>query len=238
MLIIPAIDLYDGKVVRLTKGKRENMHVYSYNPLNIAEKFCSLGVKRIHIVDLNAAFGEKNNRDIIKDMASKIDAEIEVGGGIRNLKIAEELFSCGVNSIVIGTMMVKSFSDFEKIVSLYKDKIIAGVDIEGKYVKISGWCENTSIDYMDLLLRVKDMGIKQTIVTDVSRDGTLEGINPLFYKEIALKTGLHVVASGGVSNIEDIKGLKKVEKFGVVGVIVGKAIYENKISLKEALCSG
>ncbi len=238
MLIIPAIDIYDGKVVRLIKGKKQNMHVYSYNPLNIAEKFCSLGAKRIHIVDLNAAFGGKNNRDIVKDIVKNIDVEVEVGGGIRNLKIAEELFSYGVNSIIIGTMMVKNFNDFEKIVSLYKNKIIAGVDVEGNYVRISGWNENTKVDYVDLLLRVKEMGIKQTIVTDISRDGTLKGINPLFYKEVALKTGLSVVASGGVSNIEDIKRLKTVEKFGVIGVIIGKAIYENKISLKEALCSG
>jgi phosphoribosylformimino-5-aminoimidazole carboxamide ribotide isomerase len=238
MLIIPAIDLYNGKVVRLIEGKKQNMQIYSDNPLNVAEKFHNFGIKRIHIVDLNAAFGEENNRDIIKDIVKNIDVEVEVGGGIRNLKIAEELFSYGVNSIIIGTMMVKDFDSFEKIVSLYKDKIIAGVDVEEKYVRISGWCENTKVDYVDLLLRVKNMGIKQTIVTDISRDGTLKGINPLFYKEVALKTGLDVVASGGVSNIEDIKRLKKVERFGVIGVIIGKAIYENKINLKEILCLG
>jgi len=238
MLIIPAIDIYDGKVVRLTKGKRENVHVYSSSPLNTAKKFCSLGVKRIHIVDLNAAFGEGNNLNILKDIVSSVDAEIEVGGGIRNLEMVEKLFSYGVNDIVIGTMMVKDFSGFEKIVSLYKDRIIAGVDVEGKYVRISGWRENTGTDCVELLLKVKDMGIKKAIVTDISRDGTLEGINSLFYKEVALKTGLSIIASGGVSNLEDIKRLKEVEKFGVIGVIVGKAIYEGKISLKEALCSG
>ena len=236
MIVIPAIDLMDGKVVRLKKGIKSNYVVYSNNPVEVARDFESLGAKRIHIVDLDSAFGSGNNRKIIRKMAENLTLSMmEIGGGIRTRKDIEEVLCCRAQKIILGTMPVKNPALFEELVNDFGDKIIVGVDVEDNYVKISGWVENTKIDHIGFLSKMKEMGIKETIVTDIKKDGMLSGVDIDFYKNIALKTGLNVIASGGVKDENDIKQLETIEKFGLAGVIIGKAIYENTVDLKKLL---
>ena len=237
MIVIPAIDLMDGKAVRLIKGRRDNITVYRENPLELVSEFNELGVKRIHVVDLDAAFtgGEKNNRELIKKIAELSRCEIEVGGGIRSFSDAERVLGYPVDRIVIGTMPIVNRSEFEKVMATFGDRVILGVDVEGNFVRISGWQENSELNHIDFLLAMKGYGVRETIVTDISRDGTLAGVNVEFYKDIAVKTELDVIVSGGIRDIDDIKAVKGLEPFGVKGVIVGKAFYEGTLDLKGAL---
>jgi len=237
MIVIPAIDLMDGKAVRLIKGRKENVTVYSENPIELIDWFNFLGVRRVHIVDLDAAFsgGEKNNRKLIRKLAEKSKSLVEVGGGIRSLLDAEEVLCCYVERLVIGTIPIKDPKEFKKIVDRFGEKIVAGVDVEHGFVKVSGWQEDSQLEHIQFLLKMKEMGLKEAIVTDISRDGTLAGVDVDFYKNVAMKTGLDIIVSGGIRDLDDIKALKNLEKLGVKGVIVGKAIYEKTLDLKEAL---
>ncbi|AEA34472.1 1-(5-phosphoribosyl)-5-[(5-phosphoribosylamino)methylideneamino]imidazole-4-carboxamide isomerase [Hippea maritima] len=237
MIIIPAIDLIEGKAVRLTRGRKDNIKIYHENPLKLVEYFNNLGVKRIHVVDLDAAFsgGEKNNLKLIEDIVQKSNAMVEVGGGMRSVEDVEKVLSAGAAKIVIGTMPIKNPQEFDKVVELFKNRIIAGVDVDNGFVRISGWQEDSQIEYISFLLKMKDRGIKEVIITDISRDGTLSGVDEEFYREIAVRTDLDIIVSGGVRDIDDIKRVKELEKFGVIGVIVGKAIYEKTLSLEEAV---
>ncbi len=237
MTIIPAIDLMDGKAVRLIKGRKDNVTVYSGNPMELVDYFNELGVRRVHIVDLDAAFtgGEKNNRELIRQLAEAAKAFVEVGGGIRKYIDVEEVLCCYVNKVVIGTMPIVNPDEFERVVEDFKDKIIAGVDVEHGFVKVSGWQENSKVDYIQYLLKMEDYGISEAIVTDISRDGTLAGVDVDFYRGIALKVNMDIIVSGGIRDIEDIKAVKSLETYGVTGVIVGKALYEKTLDLKQAL---
>jgi len=236
MIIIPAIDLMDGRVVRLKKGKKEDYRVYSENPVSVLKNFEKMGAKRIHIVDLDNAFNEgKDNVDIIKKMSEVATADIEVGGGIRSIESADRMIESGVKRIIIGTLPIKNPQEFERVVDKFRDKIIIGVDVENDSVRISGWVEDTKINHIEFLKKMHSMGIEEAIVTDIKKDGMLTGIDTDFYKNIALKTNLKVIASGGVKDENDINRLKLIEKFGVSGVIVGKAFYENSIDLKKVI---
>lgn len=237
MIVIPAIDLMDGKAVRLIKGRKDNVTVYSENPLELVDWFNSLGVRRLHIVDLDAAFsgGKKNNRELISELADKSKSLIEVGGGVRCLYDVEEVLNCGADKVIVGTMPIKNGNEFEKVVEKFGDSIIVGVDVENGFVKVSGWQEDSKLEHVGFLLRIKGMGVKETIVTDISRDGTLAGVNLDFYKNLAIKTGMDIIVSGGIRDLYDIKAVRDLENYGVSGVIVGKAIYERTLDLKEAL---
>ena len=236
MKIIPAIDLMDGKVVRLKLGKKDDYIVYSSSPVDMALEFEKLGADRIHIVDLDAAFGSGNNRKIIREMAEKLRfAQMEIGGGIRTIDDVKEVLCCKAQKVILGTMPIKNPSLFRDIVDEFKDKIIVGVDVENGFVKISGWVENSKADYISFLEKMQEMGIKEAIVTDITKDGMLSGVDDNFYRNIALKTNLRIIISGGVKDENDIKKAKNLEKYGVYGVIIGKAIYEKTIDLKAIL---
>ncbi len=236
MIIIPAIDLMNGQVVRLKKGKKEDFTVYSNSPIDVAKSFEKFGARRIHIVDLDSAFGIGNNRKIIREIAKNLTTSIiEVGGGIRSLEDVREILCCNIQRVIVGTLPIKDPPLFERIVDEFGEKIIVGVDVEDEYVKISGWSENTKIDYLAFLSKIQEMGIGETIVTDIKKDGMLSGIDIDFYKNIALQTGLNVIASGGVRDENDIRNLKSIEKYGLIGVILGKSIYEKSIDIKKVL---
>jgi phosphoribosylformimino-5-aminoimidazole carboxamide ribotide isomerase len=236
MIVIPAIDLMDGKVVRLKKGKKSDFKVYSTSPADMARQFEQLGARRIHVVDLDSAFGSGNNRKVIRQIAEAVAIPIiEVGGGIRTKEDIEEILCCKAEKVIIGTMPVKNPKLFEEVVSEFGKSIIVGVDVEDGFVRVSGWVENTKIDYISFLSKMQSMGIEETIVTDISKDGMLSGIDLDFYKDIAYKTGLKVIASGGVKDENDIEKLAFIEQYGVIGVVVGKAIYEKTIDLKKIL---
>ncbi|OSS41490.1 Phosphoribosylformimino-5-aminoimidazole carboxamide ribotide isomerase [Desulfurella amilsii] len=229
MLVIPAIDLMGSKVVRLTKGKADSAKTYSENPIEFALYFESLGFKRIHIVDLDAAFGKNDNFQTIQSIAKHTHIELEVGGGIRNFVTAQKLVDLGIKRLIIGSLPFKNKKEFENILKEFAEYIIMGIDVDNNRVKIYGWVEDTQVTCIDFLKQVERWGLKEAIVTDISKDGTLSGLDENFYGKIAQESKLNIIASGGIKSIDDIKRLKKFEQDGVLGVILGKAIYEGTI---------
>ncbi len=236
MIVIPAIDLMNGKVVRLKQGKKDSYTVYSSSPVDVALEFESMGAKRIHVVDLDKAFGEGNNEDVIMEMAKHLTtAMLEVGGGIRSREDVEKALCCRAQRVVIGTMPIKQPHLFEEILAIYGNRIIVAVDVEDGFVKIAGWEENSKADHIAFIYKLQQMGVREVLVTDIKRDGTLEGVDIDFYKNITLKTELSVIASGGVKNHEDIEKLSKLESYGLTGVVLGRAIYEKTVDIKYLL---
>ncbi|MBI5143898.1 MAG: 1-(5-phosphoribosyl)-5-[(5-phosphoribosylamino)methylideneamino]imidazole-4-carboxamide isomerase [Candidatus Omnitrophica bacterium] len=235
MKVIPAIDIRGGKVVRLIQGAVELETVYSEAPLEIAEKWASFGVDLIHVVDLDGAMeGTLKNLDIVKAIVKKIRPKIELGGGIRDEATISEVLDMGVDKVVIGTKALdEKFLD--KIKDKFRERIVVAIDARGGIVHTKGWAFVTKVKAIDLAKKVEGLGIKRINYTDISKDGTLQGPNIKSLKELLKATHIEIVASGGISTIEDVRGLKALEKNGLAGVIIGKALYENTIDLKEAL---
>ena len=233
MLIIPSVDIYENKVVRLKKGDFSNITYYPKSPYDQAKLYESLGFKLIHIVDLEGSkTGKFTAINSIKEIKENTNLEIEFGGGIRNSKNVDELYSAGIDYVVIGSLSIKNKTEFENIVkSNPAEKIIVAADVNNEMIKISGWTEETEVSIYSHIDYCRKLGIDKFLVTDISRDGMLSGINKILYEKIVKsKFGINLIASGGIKDIEDIKGLEEINPYGV---IVGKAIYENKIDLKE-----
>ena len=235
MLLIPAIDLKNGLCVRLLQGESDKETVYSDDPAAMAVKFEEAGAKRLHIVDLDGAFkGVGTNIPSIRSILKNVSIPVQIGGGLRTEEDIDTMIDLGVSSVIVGTMAVKLPSVLEKILKKYSDEqIILGVDSRDRKVSIEGWKENTEIQDIEFVLRWKKYGIKRVIFTDISRDGMLSGPNLAALREMAENTGLKIVASGGISSTKDLKQLKSVEPYGVDQVISGKAIYEEKIDLRN-----
>ncbi len=237
MLIIPAIDLLGGKVVRLKKGDMDKFTVYSDNPLQIAENFQLMGVRRLHIVDLDGAKqGESVNFDIIKNIATYTDMEIEVGGGIRNAERASEYFEIGVNYVILGTLAVKNPELTKVIASEFPDKIILGLDARNGILSCDGWYENSELSVEELLDEYRGYPFNSVIYTDILRDGMLEGINYDSTQKVAERSPFAVIASGGFKSNADILELKKLKN--VIGCIVGKAYYEGLVDIRALINEG
>ena len=233
MLIIPSIDIYNDKVVRLRKGDFGNITYYSNSPYEQAEIYESLGFKLIHIVDLEGSkTGKFTAITSINKIKKNIRLKIEFGGGIRNAKNVDELFSAGIDYVVIGSLSIKDKNEFEKIVQTHQaEKIIVAADVNNNMIRVSGWTEETEISIYSHIDYCTKLGINKFLVTDISRDGMLSGTNKNLYENILKrKPGINLIASGGIKDIDDIKSLEEINPYGV---IVGKAIYENKIDLKE-----
>jgi phosphoribosylformimino-5-aminoimidazole carboxamide ribotide isomerase len=236
MKIIPAIDLKNQKCVRLVQGKIDKETIYSDNPVEMAVLFEKKGAKRLHIVDLDGAFsGEMINFEVIKKIRKAINIEIDVGGGIRTLETAEKLIDIGINKVIFGTVAVKSPLLIEKLVKKFEDKITVGIDAKNGKVAISGWVGDTEILAKDLVKNMENIGVTEFIYTDISKDGMLTGPNFEETKNICDITKSNIVASGGVSCIEDIKKLIDLNKKNMIGVITGKAIYDGRLDLEEAI---
>ncbi len=227
--IIPAIDIKEGKVVRLTEGEFERLKVYQKDPIEQFKLFVELGFRRIHIVDLDGADkGIPKNLKLFENMINyKGDSEIELGGGIRSIEIAKSLFDIGIDYIIIGTMAVKDKDNFLELLELYKNKIILGVDAKNDRVAIGGWKEESSLTPCDLAHIYDCKPINAYLYTNINVDGTLKGVDERPYKLFKTCTDKPIIASGGVASIEDVIKLKDI----VNGVVVGKAIYENKIDI-------
>ncbi len=231
MKIIPAIDLMDGHVVRLVKGDPNNKTVYSNNPLEIAKKWQSAGADMLHVVDLDATLGRGSNLEIIKKMLSELNVPVEVAGGLRNESTILEIGKTA-DRIVLGTLAFKDKETVLKISdSLGKKKIVISVDqIDGKIV-VDGWQQSTETPLLDGMNEFLQLGFSEFLLTSISRDGTMQGPDMESIQKACSLENANVIASGGVSGIDDVKQLKKLNLYGV---ILGKALYENKISIEEA----
>lgn len=233
MELFPAIDLYDGKAVRLFKGDYAQMTVYSENPIEIALDFEKKGAKYIHIVDLEGAKnGDTPNIEIVKQIANETSLFTEIGGGVRDLKTVEAYLDAGINRVILGTAAVKDEAFLKEAVEKYKEKIAVGVDIKDGFVAIKGWTEKSEYDCFSFCEKMQNLGVKTLICTDISKDGAMRGTNRELYKELSGKFSIDITASGGVSTIDDIKALNDLNLYGA---IIGKAYYIGAIDLKEAL---
>ena len=233
MNIFPAIDLYSGKAVRLFKGDYSKMTVYSENPLEVARDFEQKGAEFIHLVDLEGAKdGTTPNFETVKSIAENTRLFTEIGGGIRSMETVEKYLGAGVNRVILGTAAVENQDFLKTAVKKYGEKIAVGVDIKDGFVAVKGWTEASSYSCFDFCEKMRGIGVKTLICTDISKDGAMQGTNRELYKELAEKFDINIVASGGVSTLDDIKALKELDLYGV---IIGKAYYIGAIDLKEAL---
>lgn len=237
MIIYPAIDIKDGQCVRLIQGKLDDKTVYSNHPGDMARSFQDQGAKWLHIVDLDGAFvGQPKNLGAIKKIADSIAIPFQVGGGLRTADDVRKVLDMGASRVIIGTKAVTSPDFIANLLQEFgPEKIILGIDAHDGLVKVEGWVTNSAITAIELGRQMKSLGIEMAVFTDISRDGLLQGPNITAIKEMAAKTQLHIIASGGVSSMNNISDLRAVEELGVKGAIIGKALYDGKITLFEAL---
>lgn len=236
MEVIPAIDIKDGECVRLYKGNFEQKTVYG-DPVEMAKLWVGKGASRLHIVDLDGALDAKpKNLDLIAEIVEKVDIPVQVGGGIRDQETVEHYLDIGIDRVIIGTAAIKNPELVVEVIEEFgADKIVVGIDAKDGKVAVEGWLETSDTAVVDLGQKMKERGVKWVVYTDISRDGTLVGPNIETTKKLAETTGLNVIASGGVSDLDDIKALKSIEDSGVKGVITGKALYSKKLDLEGAI---
>lgn len=233
MLIYPAIDLYEGEAVRLYKGDYNQKTVYSTDPVSVARDFKSLGATNIHLVDLEGAkLGTTPNFDVVQRIKEETGLFCEIGGGIRSMDAIEKYVSAGLDRVILGTAAVTEPGFVAKAVEVYGDKIAVGIDIKDGFVAIKGWLEKSAQDAFAFCAQMQQLGVKTLICTDISRDGAMRGTNRELYRELSRRFSMDITASGGVSTIEDVQALRKMELYGA---IIGKAYYTGAIDLREAI---
>ncbi|MBQ4160650.1 MAG: 1-(5-phosphoribosyl)-5-[Clostridia bacterium] len=233
MHIFPAIDLYDGKAVRLFKGDYSQMTVYSDKPWEIALDFEAQGATHIHIVDLEGAKnGDTPNLETVKKIISATGLFSEIGGGIRSMETIGKYISAGIDRVILGTAAVQDEAFLRAAVEKYGDKIAVGADIKDGYVAIKGWIEKSEYECFDFCKKMQEIGVKTLICTDISKDGAMMGTNHELYRQLSEQFDMQIVASGGVSSIEDVERLAALE---IYGAIIGKAYYTKAIDLKKAI---
>ena len=233
MLIYPAIDLYEQQAVRLFKGDYAQKTVYSENPVEVARDFKAAGATHIHLVDLEGAkLGTTPNLSVIVNIKKETGLFTEVGGGIRSMETIDTYLSAGIDRVILGTAAVTDEGFVEKAVAKYGDKIAVGIDIKDGFVAIKGWTEKSQWDAFAFCEKMQKIGVKTMICTDISKDGAMQGTNRALYKQLSEKFSMQIIASGGVSSMEDVKALRHMELYGA---IIGKAYYTGAISLKEAI---
>jgi phosphoribosylformimino-5-aminoimidazole carboxamide ribotide isomerase len=234
MIIIPAIDLKDGNCVRLVQGKKDAQTIYSHDPVTTARKWESCGARLLHIIDLDGAFtGNQKNFEAISRIRKAIKIQIQVGGGIRDIGNVLNLFSLGINRIIIGTKAIEDPEFLTYLCNKYPGKILIGIDAKNGMVAIKGWEEITQVSAKDLAKRLEMVGAAGIIYTDISKDGMMTGPNLEATRDMVESVKIPVIASGGVSSLDDIKNLMKIKNLW--GVITGKAIYTGSLDLKEAI---
>lgn len=233
MIILPAIDLLGRKAVRLLKGDYNQVTVYSDSPLEVAEKFKSLGATHIHMVDLDGAkYGTAPNMDIVAEVAEKTGLFIEIGGGIRSMETVKKYIDAGISRVILGTAAICDEDFLKEAVKAYGEKIAVGADVKDGKIAVKGWLEQSDVTLDEFFLKMQDLGVKNIICTDISRDGAMRGTNLELYRELSAKYSLDITASGGVSSIEDVKRLRKMNLYGA---IIGKAYYTGAVDLEEAI---
>lgn len=237
MLIYPAIDLKDGQCVRLVQGRAESKVVYSDDPGAMARQFVDAGAEFLHVVDLDGAFeGVSRNGAAIARIAASIDIPFQVGGGIRSFDDVREHIEAGASRVIIGTRALKDPDFITDLLDLYgPGRIVLGIDAHDGLVAVEGWVKKTDMNAVEFGQQMRLLGVELAVYTDISRDGALTGPNFEAIKEMGKMTGLKIIASGGVSSLDDVKRLKTLEKYGVNGIIIGKAIYDQRVDLAEAI---
>ena len=234
MIIFPAIDIKDKKCVRLTQGDFDKVNVYGEDPSLMAKKWADYGAEFIHVVNLNGSRNEIGiNDETLVKVAKAVDVPSQVGGGIRDEKRVKELLDLGINRVIVGTMAIENKELLKELIEKYKaEKIVVSIDAKNGKVATHGWEKVSDIDSVDLCKELEQIGVKTIVYTDISKDGMLEGPNFDIYKELSQKTSLDIIASGGVTSIDDVKRLLDMNMYGA---IIGKALYDNRIDLKEVL---
>ena len=233
MLIFPAIDLYEKQAVRLFKGDYNRKTVYSNDPVSVAREFKKSGATHIHLVDLEGAkTGETPNFDVVCAIKRETGLFCEIGGGIRSMEVVEKYISAGLDRVILGTAAVTNEGFVREAVEKYGEKIAVGIDIKDGFAAIKGWTESSGIDAFDFCERMEKIGVRTLICTDISKDGAMVGTNRELYKKLSEKFSVDIVASGGVSSINDVKALRKL---CIYGAIIGKAYYTQAIDLGEAI---
>ena len=236
MLIIPAIDLKDGECVRLRQGRMEESTVFSSRPVDMARHWVELGARRLHLVDLNGAFaGEPVNGQVVRDIAKAFpDLPIQIGGGVRNLGIIESYLKAGVSHVIIGTAAVKNPALVTDACREFPGHIIVGLDAVGGLVATDGWAEVTQVKAVDLARRFANDGVSAIVYTDIERDGMMQGLNIEETVKMAQASSIPVIASGGITNMDDVRKLMSAREPGISGAITGRAIYEGTLDIREA----
>ena len=236
MNFYPAIDIKDGKFIRLRQGRLDEVTVYGDNPVEIAKKFSGAGAKWIHVVDIDGAFkGKSINQKVILDIKKNSNTKIQVGGGIRTQKSAGFYLNNGVDRVVLGTIALEKPKIIKQLCESYPGRIAVGIDAKKGMVATEGWSKTSTIEVGKLSKLYENIGVSCIIFTDIEKDGLMEGVSLNQLKILLKNTKLNVIASGGVSSLDDLKKLKSLEKKNLIGVISGKAIYENKFSVNEAV---
>ncbi len=239
MIIFPAIDLKEGQCVRLVQGRREDKTVYSNSPGEMARSFEQQGAQYLHVVDLDGAFeGEPRNLQAIAEIAAAIKIPFQVGGGLRTRADVARLLELGASRVIIGTRAVHNPLFMQELLEEYgSERILLGIDAHDGMVAMEGWLEKSTLDAFKFGQTMGHLGVKTAVYTDIARDGLLQGPNLPAIEQMVRSSGLNIIASGGVSTVENITALKELEPLGLVGAIVGKALYEGKISLADALAA-
>ena len=233
MVLYPAIDLVRGKAVRLYKGDYAQMTVYSEEPVSVAKAFQAAGARNIHLVDLEGAkSGVPENLETIREIIAQTDLFLEVGGGIRNMQTVDTYLNAGVDRVILGTAAVTDPAFLQAALEAYGEKIAVGVDLKDGFVAIKGWTETSELTADAFFTRMEQLGVKTIICTDISRDGAMKGTNRELYRQLFRKFSIDLIASGGVSSLEDVKALAEMN---LHGAIIGKAYYIGAIDLKEAI---
>ena len=233
MLIFPAIDLYEGKAVRLYKGDYSQMTVYNTDPVAVARDFRAAGATHVHLVDLEGARDASTpNLDTVCRIKSDCGLFCEIGGGVRSMAVVDRYMAAGLDRVILGTAAVNDPDFLKRAIDKYGDRIAVGVDIKDGFVAVKGWTEKSTLSALDFCRDLEKRGVKTLICTDISRDGAMKGANHALYRELSERFGMQIVASGGVSSIEDVKTLADMALYGA---IVGKAYYTGAISLREAI---
>ena len=236
MIIIPAIDLKDGQCVRLRKGIMEDTTIFSNNPTEMASKWVAEGARRLHLVDLNGAFeGKPVNADCVNEITRSFpDLPVQIGGGIRDLQTANAYIEAGISYLIIGTMAVTHPDFVEKLCDEFPNKIIVGLDANNGLVATDGWAKQTDIDVVELSKKYEQYGVSSIVYTDIARDGMMQGVNVEATANLAKKTSIPIIASGGITNLDDITALLKNTHHGIIGAITGRAIYEGQLDFNDA----
>jgi len=236
MIIIPAIDLKGGQCVRLSQGDMDKATVYSSNPADMAKTWESMGALRIHVVDLDGAVsGSPHNKDAVISILSSVSIPVQLGGGIRDIETIKNYFSLGIDRIILGTAAIKNPQFLEECCEAYPRRIIAGIDATDGMVCVQGWTEKTTMTAVNLIKQIEHLPLAAIVFTDIKRDGMLSGPNIESTAQLARSTQIPVIASGGVSRMEDIEALLTIEQHGVTGVIIGRALYAGNIDLRECI---